>query len=62
MIDIEELRKKLDEIDERREELRDELFRLGIKKMALHIQLMQTPEMIEAYREAYRKVRYGKKR
>ena len=59
---IEELRKKLDEIDERREELREELRRLGLKKMVLHTLLMQTPEMIEAYREAYRKVRYGKKR
>ena len=59
---IEELRKKLDEIDERREELREELRQLGIKKMVLHALLMQTPEMREAYHEAYWKVRRGKKR
>jgi len=62
MSDIEKLRKALDEIDEKREELRKELCLLGLKKMALHIQLMQTPEMREAYHEAYWKVRYGKKR
>ena len=59
MGEIEELRKELDKLDRRREELRKIYKELGIKKAVLHIHLMQTPEMRRAYKEAYRKVRYG---
>ena len=59
MSEVEELRKELDKLDRRREELRKIYKELGIKKAVLHIHLMQTPQMRRAYKEAYRKVRYG---
>ena len=60
MGEVEELRKELDELDKEREKLKEKLRELGIKKAVAHIKLMLTPEMKKAYKEAYRKVRYGK--
>ena len=59
MSEVEELRKELDEIDKQREELKKQLLRLGIKKVVAHCRLMRTPQARKAYKEAYRKIRYG---
>jgi len=59
MSEVEDLRRELDELDRQRAELRKLLRELGLKKVIAHIRLMRTPEMREAYREAYKKVRYG---
>ncbi len=57
-----EILKEMDQVDEEIQELEKKLFWKRLRKMELNILLMQTPEMREAYKEAYRKVRNMHKR
>ncbi|MBW2674423.1 MAG: hypothetical protein JRD89_13600 [Deltaproteobacteria bacterium] len=55
----EEIIAEINKIEQREDELRGELYRLRTLKCALCAELMMTPEAKEAYKEAWRKVRYG---